>query len=143
MGTSRSSCHSPRRGEIRSCSDCVICIGPVGVVSSSARQMTPIKVWNRNDRDLDLMQAGSAPFPGSIARNTMNTPTLSVLMPNYNHAHYLPTSVGAILAQSYQPMEILILDDGSTDGSYSILEEFARLEPRIRLSRNERNMGAN
>ena len=68
-------------------------------------------------------------------------PTLSVVMPNYNHARFLPESLGAILDQSYRPMEIIVLDDASMDNSVEVIEEFARKEPLIRLLRNERNMG--
>ena len=70
-------------------------------------------------------------------------PTLSVLMTNYNHAHFLPESLGAILAQSYRPMEIIVIDDCSTDNSVEVIESFAREEPRLRLVRNERNQGVN
>ena len=68
-------------------------------------------------------------------------PTLSVLFPNYNHARFLPESLGAFLAQSYRPVEIIIIDDASTDNSVEVIETFARREPRLRLIRNERNMG--
>jgi glycosyltransferase involved in cell wall biosynthesis len=68
-------------------------------------------------------------------------PTLSVIMPNYNHAHFLPEALEAILSQSYQPMEIIIIDDASTDNSVNIIEAFAREEPRIRLIRSPENRG--
>lgn len=68
-------------------------------------------------------------------------PTLSVLIPNYNHARFLPESLGAILAQSYQPSEIIVLDDASTDNSVGLIESFARRDPRVQLVRNGRNMG--
>ncbi len=70
-----------------------------------------------------------------------NGPTLSVVMSNFNHARYLPESLGAILAQSYRPMEIIVIDDGSTDDSVEVIGRFARKEPRLRLIRNERNQG--
>lgn len=69
-------------------------------------------------------------------------PTLSVLMPNYNHARFLPESLGAILAQSYRPLEIIVVDDASTDNSVEVIKAFAREEPLIRLVRNEQNIGA-
>jgi glycosyltransferase involved in cell wall biosynthesis len=72
----------------------------------------------------------------------MSAPTLSVMMPNYNHARFIPDSLGAILAQSYRPAEIVIIDDGSTDDSVDVLERFAKKEPElIRLIRLERNVG--
>ncbi len=71
-----------------------------------------------------------------------NQPTLSVLMPNYNHAQFLPQSLGAILRQSYRPMEIIVIDDASTDNSVEVIESFKAKEPRLRLMHNERNLGA-
>lgn len=68
--------------------------------------------------------------------------TLSVIMPNYNHAGHLPESLQAILDQSYQPKEIIIADDASTDNSVEIIQDFARKYPHIRLIRNEQNLGA-
>lgn len=66
---------------------------------------------------------------------------LSVILANYNHARLLPRALDAILAQSVRPREIVLLDDGSTDDSMSVLEGYARREPAIRLFRNPRNMG--
>lgn len=68
--------------------------------------------------------------------------TLSVVMPNYNHAEFLPISVAAILSQLQLPDEIVIVDDGSTDQSRSVLERLASAEPRIRLVFNSKNNGA-
>jgi len=68
-------------------------------------------------------------------------PTLSVLMPNYNHAHFLPVALQAILDQSIQPEEILIVDDASTDESVRIIEEFMRRHDHFRLTVLERNRG--
>jgi glycosyltransferase involved in cell wall biosynthesis len=69
-------------------------------------------------------------------------PTLSVLMPNYNHARYLPQSVEAILGQSYQPLEFVIVDDGSTDDSVALLRRYEHeARGRIRLILNEQNCG--
>ena len=71
----------------------------------------------------------------------MKLPTLSVVMANYNHAHYLPDTLQAIVDQSYQPMEMIIIDDASTDNSVEIIEGFARKYPMIKLFRHEKNRG--
>jgi glycosyltransferase involved in cell wall biosynthesis len=71
----------------------------------------------------------------------MNRPSLSVIMPNYNHGRFLRQSLAAIAEQSYQPAEILVVDDASTDDSLAILSELCFNNRRIRLLRNERNMG--
>ena len=71
----------------------------------------------------------------------MSLPALSVIVPNYNHAHYLPRSLTAIVRQSVQPMEILVLDDASTDNSVEVIKSFAKDHPVVRLYRNEKNLG--
>ena len=71
----------------------------------------------------------------------MKIPTLSVIMGNYNHAHYLVDSIPAILNQSFHPKEIIIIDDASTDNSVEIIEGFAKKDPIIRFYKNEKNLG--
>ena len=71
----------------------------------------------------------------------MNRPSLSVIVPNYNHGRYLREALTAIGAQSYRPMEILVVDDASTDDSLAVLEELCRSEPGLRFLRNEKNKG--
>lgn len=68
-------------------------------------------------------------------------PGLAVLMPNYNHARFLPAALEAILAQSRQPDEIIVIDDASTDDSLAVLERHAVRHPRFRIVRNEQNLG--
>ncbi|MEW6264284.1 MAG: glycosyltransferase [Thermodesulfobacteriota bacterium] len=68
-------------------------------------------------------------------------PLLSVIMPNYNHARYLPESLGAVLSQTYDAVEVLVIDDRSTDDSVEVIEGIARLDPRVHLIRNEINQG--
>ena len=69
-------------------------------------------------------------------------PTLSIVIPNYNHGQYLPAAVNAILKQSVQPAEVVIIDDGSTDNSVQIVEQLAAKHSVIRFYRNEQNRGA-
>ncbi len=65
----------------------------------------------------------------------MNTPLISVIVPVYNVAEYLSKSLDSILAQSYSNIEILLIDDGSTDGSTQICEEYASQDGRVKLYR--------
>lgn len=66
---------------------------------------------------------------------------LSVAMPNYNHAAFLPAAIESVVAQSRPPDEFLILDDASTDDSISIIEDYAARYPIIRVFRNAQNRG--
>lgn len=71
----------------------------------------------------------------------MSAPRLSIILPNYNHAEFLPRCLEASLQQSFSDFEMIVIDDCSTDNSYEILQEYARNDSRIRLHRNEKNQG--
>lgn len=58
---------------------------------------------------------------------------LSLLMPIYNVERYLPESLASACAQTLSDIEIICIDDGSTDGSAAIIDEFARRDDRIRV----------
>jgi len=63
--------------------------------------------------------------------------SVSVLMPVFNGEKYLGVAVESILAQTYPDFELVILDDGSTDGSLRMLRQFHRRDPRIRIISRE------
>jgi glycosyltransferase involved in cell wall biosynthesis len=69
------------------------------------------------------------------------TPLVSVLMPVYNVAPYLADAIGSILTQTVTDFEFLIIDDASTDNSWTILKTFAKQDKRIKLFRNKSNKG--
>jgi GT2 family glycosyltransferase len=60
-------------------------------------------------------------------------PLVSVILPVFNAKDYLHEAVDSILKQTFQDFELILMDDGSTDGSLQIAEEFARLDSRVRL----------
>ena len=68
-------------------------------------------------------------------------PSLSVVIPNYNHGAYLGECLGAILTESIAPFEVIVIDDGSTDDSLMRLRQIAALHPTVRLYRNPENRG--
>ncbi len=68
-------------------------------------------------------------------------PGLSVVLPNYNHAQYLPRALDALLAQDYPAEEIIVVDDCSTDDSRDIVARYAAKFPSVRLLANARNIG--
>lgn len=63
----------------------------------------------------------------------MSEIVLSVIMPVRDMARYLPSALDSIFAQARQAEEIIVVDDGSTDGSREILETYARERPSIRI----------
>jgi glycosyltransferase involved in cell wall biosynthesis len=61
-------------------------------------------------------------------------PKVSVCIPSYNHARYLPAAIESVLGQTYRDFEVVIVDDGSSDGSLAIAEGYAARYPdRIRV----------
>ncbi len=64
----------------------------------------------------------------------MSRPLLSVIIPCYNAGRFLPEAVASVVAQRYEPLEILVVDDGSTDATPQIA---AGLAPAVRTLRQE------
>jgi glycosyltransferase involved in cell wall biosynthesis len=68
-------------------------------------------------------------------------PKVSVVVPNYNHASFLPKRIESVFGQRFQDFELILLDDCSTDESRSILRGYAS-EPRVRVEFSEANSGS-
>jgi len=69
-------------------------------------------------------------------------PLISVILPFYNAEKNLGEAVGSIIIQDYQNLEILLVDDASTDGSLQIAEKLGRKDSRIKIFRHIENQGA-
>ena len=69
------------------------------------------------------------------------TPKVSICMPNYNFAQYLPEAIESVLRQSYTDYEFIIIDNCSTDNSADIIKRYAESDSRIRFSINRSNIG--
>ena len=68
-------------------------------------------------------------------------PLVSIIMPVYNGAAFLKESLESVYGQTLQDFEIVAVDDGSSDDSWQILSSYASRDPRIRLTRFEKNRG--
>jgi glycosyltransferase involved in cell wall biosynthesis len=68
-------------------------------------------------------------------------PLVSVCIPTYNGLPYLEECLASIRAQTVSDIEILIIDDASSDGTPGFVERLKRREPRLRFYRNRRNLG--
>jgi glycosyltransferase involved in cell wall biosynthesis len=64
-------------------------------------------------------------------RGVTSIPKVSVLLPSFNFARYLPIAIRSVLSQSYSDLELIITDDCSTDGSREIAEEWRGLDDRV------------
>jgi glycosyltransferase involved in cell wall biosynthesis len=71
----------------------------------------------------------------------MRTPLVSVLIPVFNGESFLAECLESILAQDFGDYELLISDDGSTDGSAALIQRYAARDSRIHSWRNPRNLG--
>lgn len=66
---------------------------------------------------------------------------ISIALASHNGAQYIGEQIDSILAQSYQDFELIICDDCSTDNTWQILQEYARKDNRIKIFKNEKNLG--
>jgi glycosyltransferase involved in cell wall biosynthesis len=61
-----------------------------------------------------------------------NVPRVSIITPSFNRAHLLPATVASVRAQTYGDWEMIVVDDGSNDGTLEIAQKMARVDGRIR-----------
>ncbi len=71
----------------------------------------------------------------------MQLMTISIVIPNYNHGHYLSKAVAHAANQSIPADEILIIDDGSTDNSLQVIQELQKQYPQLKILQNHGNQG--
>lgn len=69
------------------------------------------------------------------------SPLVSIALCTYNGERFLVQQLDSILAQDYEHLEIIAVDDASSDGTWDILQDYSAREPRMRVIRNESNLG--
>jgi glycosyltransferase involved in cell wall biosynthesis len=75
-------------------------------------------------------------------RSTEAAPRLTLGLPVYNGERYLAASLDALLAQSFTDFELIISDNGSTDGTGAIARRYESIDPRVRYVYHPRNLGS-
>jgi GT2 family glycosyltransferase len=70
-------------------------------------------------------------------------PRMSIVIPHYNHAGLLPEALDAIARQTMSPFEVVVVDDGSTDGSAALLDALAAKYSWLQICRHPENRGVN
>src|SRR5688500_2764886 len=73
--------------------------------------------------------------------SVMAEPTVSVLMTAYNRARYIGAAMQSVLASTFSDFELVVVDDGSTDGTPAIVRAMAAHDGRVRVYQNEQNLG--
>ena len=82
--------------------------------------------------------------PGTGTSPEKPAPLVSVVIPTYNRAHLIEATLESVASSSWRPVEIVIADDGSTDGTSGVVADFAARHPDVRVQYLERpHEGAN
>lgn len=74
-------------------------------------------------------------------RNAIGLPLASIIIVNYNYGHFLRAALDSVLSQTYPNIEVIIVDDASTDGSCAVLEEISLSWPAVKIIRLKENSG--
>lgn len=79
----------------------------------------------------------------TVAENSRdgNMPRVSVLIPTYNRAQFIPRAIESVLSQDFDDLELIVVDDGSTDNTADVILEIAARDPRVCYRKLPRNRG--
>jgi len=87
--------------------------------------------------------SGKKPYMQLAENKDSSSPSVSVIIPNYNYAEYLDLRIKTVLNQSVQPKEVIILDDASTDESMDVINAYASYtDIDIKIIPNDENSGS-
>ena len=71
----------------------------------------------------------------------MSYPRVSILIPVYNRSEYIGECINSALDQNFKDIEVVVVDNASDDGTWAICQHIAELDARVRIFRNEKNIG--
>ena len=74
------------------------------------------------------------------ARGGERAPLVTTIIPSYDHARYVGNAIESVLAQDYPNVELIVIDDGSSDGSHDVIRAYAH-DPRVTAILNTENRG--
>jgi glycosyltransferase involved in cell wall biosynthesis len=75
-------------------------------------------------------EGARAAAAGGASTVSLAEPTVSVIMPAWNAMRYIHAAIDSVLSQSYRDLELIVINDGSSDGDYAALQ---RIDPRVRV----------
>lgn len=113
----------------------------------SAEKRDPMLLASRLDRFCTgyFRQLAQAPALAEalLRQSTALGLRVTAIVPNYNHARFLPQRLDSILGQTYPLIDVIVLDDGSTDDSRRVIEDYVARHPgRLRAVWNTTNSGS-
>jgi glycosyltransferase involved in cell wall biosynthesis len=89
-----------------------------------------------------MLRLGQARRAGECDEDTsMASPLVSVVIPAFNAGRTIDRALASVLAQEYQPLEAIVIDDGSTDDTFALLAALQAQDARLRVIRFRRNFG--
>jgi len=71
----------------------------------------------------------------------VKSPIVSVILPIFNAEKYLSVCIESVLNQTFQDFELILINDGSTDGSSVIIKKYEQLDKRVKVFNNDHNLG--
>jgi glycosyltransferase involved in cell wall biosynthesis len=80
-------------------------------------------------------------FDQTIFSANPPTPLVSIILPTYRRRAFLQRALASVLAQTFRDFELIVMDDGSTDGSYDVIKAARARDPRVIHVRHEKNSG--
>lgn len=80
-----------------------------------------------------MLQASLPPLFNNSKDEKMKNPTLSIIIPVYNKGNYLAKCLTSIIGQSYKNLEVILINDGSTDNSEEIAQRYQTIDQRIKV----------
>jgi teichuronic acid biosynthesis glycosyltransferase TuaG len=72
---------------------------------------------------------------------SLESKMVSIVMPAYNSEKYIREAITSVIQQTYSDWELIVVDDGSKDNTVEIIEDFSKKDSRVKLHRNEKNLG--
>jgi glycosyltransferase involved in cell wall biosynthesis len=103
----------------------------IGYAYVSARFLErPVRSWAHRYRDRDRARRRAAPTPAAPAGVTV---PVTIVIPTHNRAQWLGGAIESALGQDYADLEVLVVDDGSTDATAELLEHYSRRHPGERF----------
>lgn len=88
-----------------------------------------------------MLTGGAPAAPTLMQRNRSLPPTVTVVIPNFNYARFLPSAIKSVLTQRDVDVDVVVVDDASNDESIAVVSQLASADPRIKLLKNPTNRG--